>query len=60
LKNTLDYYKDNSESLAVTGNINHEKNTFSYGHVKHVYDIETGTIITDKCDKEGNGILKYS
>lgn len=59
LKSTLDYYKDNSESLAVTGNINHEKNTFSYGHVRHVYDIETGDIIADKCNKEGNGILKY-
>ena len=60
LKSTLEYYMNNCEALAVTGNINHMMNVFAYGHVKHVYDVETGYIITDRCQQEGNGILKYS
>ncbi len=59
LKDTLDFYKNNSESLAVTGHINHNENIYPYGHVKHVYDVETGLIVDEKCLQEGNGILKY-
>ncbi len=57
LKETLDFYKKHCNSLSVTGNIDHSKNIHLYGHIKHVYDIETGTIVKEL--KEGNGILHY-
>ena len=60
LKSTLDYYKNNCDSVALTGNINHEMNTYQYGHIKHVYDVETGNIIKERSQQEGNGILEYS
>ncbi len=59
IKTTLDFYKNHSDSLSLTGNINHSQNIYSYGHVKHVYDIETGIVVNEKCIEEGNGILHY-
>ena len=60
LKSTLDFYKNNSDSVALTGSLNHNMNTGLYGRVRHVYDIETGSVVIDKCLHEGNGILEYS
>jgi len=59
LKETLDFYKDNSFIVSVTGSVDHSKNIKSYGYVKHVYDILSGECVDSKCDSDGNAVPVY-
>lgn len=59
LKSTLDFYKENSAIVSITGDILHEKNIMPYGYLRHVYNAITGELIEDKCESEGNAILMY-
>lgn len=59
LKSTLDFYKGNSNIVSVTGNIEHDKNIHQYGVLRHVFNVSTGELISNKCMEIGNAIFKY-
>ena len=60
LEDVLDFYKNYSTILSVTGSTNSEENKLPYGIVKHTYEAQTGELQEDKSNADGNGIFDYA
>lgn len=60
LEEVLDFYKNYSTILSVTGSTNSEDNKLPYGIVKHTYEAKTGELQEDRSYADGNGIFNYA